>query len=81
MRKKLLMLSALTCVAGGSVFLDPAESQDPTLPFCHNAVGSVCPNEGLVDRCYHSNGCQYGIICRGGTWDYRLREPQPTDAC
>jgi hypothetical protein len=67
MRKKLLMLSALTCLAGGSALLTstPVSSQD-RLPNCDFLGSGRCP-ELAVDHCTRG-GQVYRMECVQGSW-------------
>lgn len=68
MRKKLLMLSALTCIAGGSALLSPANGQG-SYPSCESIVGDRCSGGGDI-VCQQSSGDMESLRCFNGTWHY-----------
>ncbi|HEU0079069.1 MAG TPA: hypothetical protein VFQ76_15555 [Longimicrobiaceae bacterium] len=65
MRKKLIVLSALTCLVGGGTLLAPASSQG-RYPSCEYPPMGRCA-EGNIEYCAH-NGEVYRWDCFGGTW-------------
>lgn len=67
MRKKLIVLSALTCIAGGSVLLTPAASQT-RYPACEDLVGRSC-TQGESVVCTWEGRYLDGLYCHSGTWE------------
>jgi hypothetical protein len=65
MRRKLLVLSALTCIAGGSALLAPtpaaSQSQDDS---CEELRGQVCSGYQFIP-CTRENGQQDWLQCVG----------------
>ncbi|MEW5931433.1 MAG: hypothetical protein AB1941_28535 [Gemmatimonadota bacterium] len=67
MRRKLMALSALTCIAGGSVLLAPASAQGKYAT-CESLLGTRCT--GSYTRCTGEGGEIEYLQCRGGTWQW-----------
>lgn len=68
MRKKLMLLSALTCVAGGSVLLVAAGAQS-AYPSCETTNGTRCSGGGYR-TCQWSDGSLDTQVCFNGTWHF-----------
>jgi len=64
MRRKLMLLSALTCLSGGWALLGPAEAQGPTYPSCEALVDTSCagPNPAY-QRCTRESGVTDILYC------------------
>ncbi len=67
MRTKLMLLSALTCLAGGTTLLRPASAQDPYPP-CSSLAGTYC--SGGWTRCTLDGGGFEHLECLNGTWHW-----------
>ncbi|HEX8272141.1 MAG TPA: hypothetical protein VF615_05785 [Longimicrobiaceae bacterium] len=65
MRKKLLLLSALTCMAGAPALLAPASAQS-AIPPCEDLVGTACTGGFTECRAYW--GGPETLYCYEGTW-------------
>ena len=66
MRKKLLALSAATCIAGA---FGAGVTQGQSRPLsCEMMQGSFCSEEGGQGTC-EFNGSQETMTCSGGTWE------------
>lgn len=62
MRRKLMALSALTCVAGGAMLVAPARSQI-AYPTCDSLIGTPCrPGSAVV--CTNVDGDAEPVFCR-----------------
>lgn len=68
MTKKLLVLSALACLGGGSLLLGPANGQG-AYPLCEDYVGDRCTT-GPDIVCQQSSGDMESLRCFRGTWHY-----------
>lgn len=71
MRRKLLVLSALTCIAGGAMLVAPASSQS-TYPSCESLMWQPCPPDSRV-LCTNEDGDTEVLFCRyrsGKGWVY-----------
>jgi len=66
MRKKLLVLSALTCIAGGSALLVPASAQNRYV-LCETVSNSRC-TEHAGDYCSGPGGQVFTMLCHHGYW-------------
>jgi hypothetical protein len=65
MRRKLMGISALTCLVGGSMLVAPATSQ-AGYRSCEEMVGSRCTGGGIT---YCDNyGSLEPLVCSGGSW-------------
>ena len=82
MRKTDLALLALICLLGGSVLLEPAQSQTRSWG-CWSMVGTYCEGTGTYkENCYHpGNGCTYLITCSNHEWFFWREEPDTTQPC
>ncbi len=71
MRKKLMLLSALTCIAGGSGLLTatPAASQSETV-ICEEAYGLNCSGWGGLMECTRQSGRPDWLQCNGYSWTW-----------
>jgi len=67
MRKKVTMLSALACLAGGPVLLAPASGQVGH-PACEGLIGTSC-TQGSSVVCTWEGRYLDGLYCHGGTWE------------
>jgi hypothetical protein len=69
MRRKLMGLSALVCLAGGATLLPPAPAE-AAYPSCEYNEGKQCSgNRGML--CTHEDdGLQDTLVCWAGTWVY-----------
>jgi hypothetical protein len=67
MRKKLLMLAALTCVAGGSALVAPANSQNG-YPSCEGTTGTPCSGDGYRSCQNEGDDFLSVQVCIDGTW-------------
>ena len=67
MRKKLLLLSSLTCIAGGSALAAPAQGR-ATYPDCETLVGTACSTPGATVVCQWEGRYLDGLYCQDGTW-------------
>lgn len=67
MRRKLMGISALTCLLGGSMLLAPATAQS-TDPDCESLVGRRCT--GGIQRCTPDWGGTEYLQCFNGTWHW-----------
>lgn len=68
MRKKLLLLSALTCIAGQSVLTAPAAGR-ATYPDCETLRGTACTTAGQTVVCQWEGRYLDGLYCFNGTWE------------
>lgn len=68
MRTKLIALSALTCITGGSALLAPAATQSG-LPLCESVRGTSCRSTSLL-ACTSEEGNTEAMACRNGVWVY-----------
>ncbi|MET0399274.1 MAG: hypothetical protein ABW277_20965 [Longimicrobiaceae bacterium] len=68
MRKKLMLLSALTCLTGGWALLGPAEAQR-RYPSCEALVNTSCagPNPAY-QRCTRESGATDILYCWNDWW-------------
>ncbi|MET0399271.1 MAG: hypothetical protein ABW277_20950 [Longimicrobiaceae bacterium] len=70
MRRKLLLLSALTCIAGGSALLTPAPAASQAdYPICEYVYGLNCSGWGFME-CTHQSGGQDWLQCNGYSWTW-----------
>lgn len=68
MRKKMAVLSALTCVVGGSALLTPASGQ-ATLAPCSNYIGKACSRSSpQYQQCTQPDGSVDYVMCYQGWW-------------
>lgn len=67
MRRKLMLLSAVTCFVGGSALLAPASAQSKAPP-CEDLVGTACA--GGFTECTADWGGPETLYCYEGTWYY-----------
>lgn len=68
MRKKLLLLSALTCVAGATALTTPAVGR-ATYPDCDTLRGTACATPGQTVVCQWDGRYLDGLYCHNGTWE------------
>lgn len=68
MNRTLLVLSAVTCIAGGSALLAPATAQS-RLPLCESVRGTSCRSDSLL-ACTSEEGNVEAMACRNGVWVY-----------
>ncbi|HEX7241541.1 MAG TPA: hypothetical protein VF263_14785 [Longimicrobiaceae bacterium] len=68
MRKKLMLLSVLTCVAGGSALAAPATARDG-YPDCDQFRGTACSTPGATMICQWEGRYMDGLYCWNGTWE------------
>lgn len=69
MRRKLMGLSALVCVVGGSTLLAPTPAEAAYYPSCEYYHGKRCTNQGML--CTHDDdGLQDTLVCFNGTYHY-----------
>jgi hypothetical protein len=72
MRKKLMLLAALTCAAGGAALLIPTPADSQSYPFlpCSEWVGQYCM-DNQIEKCMNEDGgvelleCRYGFFVVG----------------
>jgi hypothetical protein len=65
MRKKLMLLAALTCLAGGSALLSPgAAASQSTLPSCESMLHKACTTQYL--ECTRRDGSTDWLVCWQG---------------
>lgn len=69
MRRKLMLLSALTCIAGGTTLLAPASAQSRD-ELCDGLVGMQCSGSGGYTSCTSKWGTTEYLQCFNGTWHY-----------
>lgn len=67
MRKKLLGISALTCLIGGTMLVAPATSQ-ATPPSCDGTIGTYCPRNGATSGCEMLPGQYEPMVCWNHRW-------------
>lgn len=67
MRKKVMMLSALTCLVGVPIVLTPASGQVDR-PACEDLIGTSCTQESSV-VCTWEGRYLDGLYCHNGTWE------------
>lgn len=67
-RKKLMLLSALTCVAGSSVLAAPAHGR-AAYPDCDTLRGTACSTPGATVVCQWDGRYLDGLYCFNGTWE------------
>ncbi len=67
MRKKLMGISALTCLAGGAMLVAPARSQS-AYPSCEATNATRC--SGGYRTCQWSDGSLDTQVCFNGTWHF-----------
>ncbi len=68
MRKKLFLLSALTCLAGGTALTKPAAGR-ATYPDCETMRGTACTTRGATVVCLWVGRYLDGLYCHTGTWE------------
>lgn len=71
MRKKLMLLSALTCLSGGWALLGPAEAQGRRYPSCEALVNTSCVGANpAYQRCTRESGATDILYCHldSGYW-------------
>ncbi|MEW5931432.1 MAG: hypothetical protein AB1941_28530 [Gemmatimonadota bacterium] len=68
MRKKLMLLSALTCIAGGTALAVPADGR-ATYPDCEALRGTTCTTPGATVVCQWEGRYLDGLYCHDGTWE------------
>jgi hypothetical protein len=68
MRKKLLLLSALTCLAGATALTKHAAGR-ATYPDCEIMRGTACTTPGATVVCQWEGRYLDGLYCYNGTWE------------
>lgn len=67
MRKKLIILSALTCIAGGSALLAQAPAQRKVM--CEDLIGTECTGGSVL--CTTAQGAPDTLFCYpDGIWNW-----------
>lgn len=69
MRKMLMTLSALTCIAGGSALLTPGTAKAALTP-CESLRGQRCSPNGSLTTCTDPYGENVLMACVSGRWQY-----------
>ncbi len=68
MRRKLILLSALTCLAGGSTLLAQAQAQSKVPP-CEEVIGTECDGGSML--CTTAWGAPETLFCYDdGIWNW-----------
>lgn len=68
MRKKLILLTGLTCIAGGSLLTAPAVGR-ATYPDCDQFRGTACGTPGAAMICQWEGRYMDVLYCFNGTWE------------
>jgi hypothetical protein len=68
MRKKLMVLSALICIAGGFAPVEPAVAR-AGYPDCETLRGTACSTPGQTVVCQWEGRYLDGLYCHNGTWE------------
>jgi hypothetical protein len=68
MRKKLMLLSALTCIAGGTALTTPAAGR-AAYPDCDQFRGTACTTPGAAMTCQWEGRYMDVLYCFNGTWE------------
>lgn len=68
MRKRLMLLSALTCIFGGSALTAPAFGR-AAYPDCETMRGTACTTPGATVVCQWEGRYLDGLYCYHGTWE------------
>lgn len=66
MRRKLMLLSALTCFAGGPTLLAQAPAQRKAM--CEDLIWTACTGGSIL--CTTAAGAPETLFCYDGTWDW-----------
>ncbi|MBV9773270.1 MAG: hypothetical protein JO040_04935 [Gemmatimonadetes bacterium] len=66
MRKKLMLLSALVCIAGSTDLLAGTRALTP----CESLRGQRCSPNGALTACTDPYGENVPMACTSGTWQY-----------
>ncbi|MET0399270.1 MAG: hypothetical protein ABW277_20945 [Longimicrobiaceae bacterium] len=69
MRRKLMGLSALVCLAGGATLLAPAPAE-AAYPSCEYYEGKPCSGRSGMLCTHDYDGSQDTLVCWGGTFVY-----------
>lgn len=68
MGRKLMLLSALTCIAGGTALAAPAAGR-AAYPDCETLRGTACGTPGQTVVCQWEGRYLDGLYCHNGTWE------------
>lgn len=69
MGRKLMLLAALDCAAGGWL-LGPASAQPRSILYCDRVVGTACSGPVYTTTCVYPGGGSAVIHCSNGKWVY-----------
>jgi hypothetical protein len=78
MRKRLMLLSALTCVAGGAALPGPATANGQSYPYppCSEWVGQFCTPRTYFKKCMTDEGYVEVLHCVNGSYQYPCTPPR-----